>query len=67
MKLREYLKEHGIVHSFFAKQVGTTSAQLSVWVSGKVKPRLETIVFIEQITKGKVTVRDWLKDKSDPK
>lgn len=61
MNLKEYLVSNGIVHSYFAKQIDTTSPQLSMWLSGKAKPRLESIVKIEEITKGKVTVRDWIK------
>lgn len=61
MNLREYLKENGIVHGFFAKKLGTTSPKLSLWLSGNCKPRLETIVKIEEMTKGKVTAKDWIK------
>lgn len=67
MKLREYLKENGIVHGFFAKKLGTTSPQLSIWLGGKVKPKLEMIALIEEITKGKVSLRDWITEKPDPK
>jgi len=67
MKLREYLKENGIVHGFFAAKLGTTSQHLSIWLSGNSKPRLEMIAKIEELTKGKVALKDWITDKSDPK
>lgn len=66
MKLKDYLKEYGIVHAFFAKKIGTSSPQLSLWLSGRVKPRLEFIAAMEEATKGKVTFRDWIIEKSDP-
>lgn len=67
MKLKEYLKEFGIVHGFFAKKIGARPQHLSLWIAGKSKPRLETIALIEEATKGKVTFRDWITEKPDPK
>lgn len=60
MKLKEYLVENGIVHGFFAKKLGVASSKLSIWISGQNRPRLETILIIEQLTKGKVKPEDWI-------
>jgi len=62
MKLRQYLKENGIVHKYFADKLGVKPPHLSMWISGRVKPSLKTIVMIEKETKGKVTILDWIKE-----
>ena len=63
MKLKKYLEENGIVHGFFAKKIGVSAPQLSVWKSGQSRPKLEHMLKIEEITKGKVSVRDWIEEK----
>lgn len=60
MTLREYLTENGIVHSFFARKMGVTTTRLSLWLSGRSLPRLESIVQIEKMTKGAVKTEDWI-------
>jgi predicted transcriptional regulator len=64
MKLKDYLVENGIVHSYFAKKVPTSPQKLSAWIGGHSKPRLESIIKIEELTKGKVAARDWITEKN---
>lgn len=61
MQLRKYLEENGIRHTFVAKKIGTEPSHLCRWLSGEVAPRLEAIVAIEELTKGQVTIHDWIK------
>jgi DNA-binding transcriptional regulator YdaS (Cro superfamily) len=67
MKLRQYLEINGLKHSFFAERLGVNAPNFAGWVSGKCKPRLETILLIEKLTKGKVAPKDWVNEDIESK
>lgn len=65
MKLKEYLDENGIRHSFFADKIQVNKQQLHHYLKGTT-PNIEIIARIEIATGGKVKPYDWLKDKNTP-
>jgi transcriptional regulator with XRE-family HTH domain len=67
MTLAEYLKKNGTLKKYFAEQIGVKDNQLSRWLTGRSIPCLETAIMIEDVTKGQVTCRDWLKTASESK
>jgi predicted transcriptional regulator len=61
MQLKEYLYKYGIKHSFIAEKVGITKQCIARYIMGYNRPPLEVMAKIEDITNGKVSIRDWLK------
>ena len=62
MKLATYMKEHGLDDATMASLVGgCTEHAVRKWKYGERSPSVTTIVRIEEITAGKVTMRDFLK------
>lgn len=59
MKLREYLKKERYTSSYFAELLGVSKQHMSNWTSGKVLPRKQNMLKIEELTKGKVKPSDW--------
>lgn len=57
----QYLEIYGIKKKDLAEAVGIRPTTLSNYLSGKRKPSLEIIQKFQKITKGKVTLDDWLK------
>jgi len=59
MKLIEYLKLERYTSTYFAKLCDVSKQQFSNWTKGKTMPRKETILKIQELTKGKVKPKDW--------
>lgn len=64
MQLRTYLKRWNLTHLAFAELVGTSQQMVSRWVSGERSPRKVVIAKIHRLTRGKVTLFDWIKNES---
>ena len=60
MKLLDYLNSHGLKRVFFADKIGVTQQALNNWINKGSRPNLETLLLIEKVTEGKVTLKDWL-------
>jgi transcriptional regulator with XRE-family HTH domain len=64
MKLRDWLNLHGMRSEFFAKKLGVTGSCISNWMRGKNTPKAHFMLLIEKETKGKVTLKDWVKNEN---
>lgn len=60
MKLGEWLKQEKMTQEAFGRLIGSDQGHVSDLVRNKVRPRLESVARIEQVTKGAVTVKDWM-------
>ena len=60
MKLKDYLQEHGIKTTVFAKKIGVSQPTLSTWLNDVHLPGLKFVFKIEQLTYGHVKVKDWI-------
>ena len=60
MTLAEYFEITGLRKGFFAQKINVPKQTLSTWITGKKKPRIETIMKIEEATGGKVKPKDWI-------
>ena len=60
MKLSEYLKETGLTQENFADLVGVTRPFITNILNGKKSPSIQLAGRIEEVTKGKVSLRDLL-------
>lgn len=62
MNLRDYLKAEGLTQEAFAKKLSPPVSQGKVnhWLSGSRRVSLAEALQIEQITGGKVTLRDMV-------
>jgi transcriptional regulator with XRE-family HTH domain len=49
----------------FAAKVGTSASLVSMWRAGKRVPGIEFALKIERATKGRVRLRDWLREVPD--
>ncbi len=58
-KLKTYLKDNGISHDAFAKEVGATQATITRYVRGDRFPAPDMIVRIAVATKGMISASDW--------
>ena len=68
MRLLEYLQEAQIGDETFAALVGGVSRHaVKKWKYGERKPEADRIIRIEDITEGKVTLRDWLVERATPR
>lgn len=63
MKLKEWLSKEGLTQEAFAKLLGSDQGHVSDLVRGKVRPRLDSVARIEEVTKGVVRAQDWLEPK----
>lgn len=59
MTLDEYLKFKGEKEERFARLVGSSQPVVNMWRHGKRRPRLETMILIEEITDGLVQPKDF--------
>lgn len=59
--LAQYLKKIRLSQIEFSKDIGITPQRLHSYLTGKVIPPLEIALKIQEETKGKVKVSDWLK------
>lgn len=59
-KLAAYLSSTGLSQKQFADLANLHPSVVSKFLTGKVKPSLETAVSIERITRGKVKASSWV-------
>jgi len=62
MLLRKWLAEKNIRQADFAVMIGVRQSMVSQLASGKRQPSLELTLKIEQVTRGKVTLSDWVRE-----
>lgn len=62
MLFRDYIKNHGIRHSFVAEKLGISHTQMSRMMQPGFKPTLDVIDAIETLTYGNVKYKDWITD-----
>jgi DNA-binding transcriptional regulator YdaS (Cro superfamily) len=58
MTIKQYLRKYRLTRDEFATACGVGEKAVGHWVTGKRKPKPETVVTIERITGGKVTLAD---------
>jgi transcriptional regulator with XRE-family HTH domain len=63
VKLKEWLSNEGLTQEAFAKLLGSDQGHISDLVLGKVRPRLDSVARVEEVTKGAVKAQDWLEPK----
>jgi len=66
MDFAKWVKQEGVKPTFLADKLGVTYNCLYLLIKKSTVPRLALAVAIEDLTKGKVTCRDWL-GKNDSK
>jgi transcriptional regulator with XRE-family HTH domain len=59
-KLRAYLEAKRLTHEQFAEHASVPGPQVSLWLSGKRRPGLESAFKIERATGGAVKAADWV-------
>lgn len=59
-KLADHLRKTGMTQLEFAELAGVPGPQVSMWLSGRRRPGLESAFKIERATGGKVRATDWL-------
>jgi transcriptional regulator with XRE-family HTH domain len=60
MKLAQYLHDNHLTQSAFAKLVGASQVQVSMWVNDKAWPTQAMAIEIYHATSGMVTPNDFL-------
>lgn len=60
MKLNQYLVTKGISQKAFAEQLGVCQATVHKYLYKSTVPSGKRIMQIHDLTKGKVTVADWI-------
>ena len=61
MKLRDWLKERGMLPSEFARRVGVSRCTVHLWLSGKAHPTYKNYIKIKEITDGRVKYEEVYK------
>lgn len=61
MKLKEYLEKYGVRQTFLCERLSISPQCLTRYLSGYNRPSLEVMAKMEDVTDGKVSIRDWLK------
>jgi len=59
MKLSEFMTKAGLTDGELAAQVKRDRSNVLRWRKGETRPDFEALLAIEEITKGKVTARDF--------
>ena len=59
MKLSAWRKKNELTQAELAELLGSNQGHISELESGAHKPKLETMLTVSRITKGKVTLQDW--------
>lgn len=59
MKLAQYLIDNGLTQAAFAAQIGVTQSNVARYVTGVRRPRHETILAIQRVTKDAVRPDDF--------
>ena len=67
MKLREFLKIHGITQTQFAQKVGVTNGLISLITRHKKNPSISLVIRIEEATNGAVKVNDLFSPEASSK
>jgi hypothetical protein len=65
MKLKEYIYKKHIQAKFLAQDLNMSEATMYKLMNGLADPRISTILAIEEITDGYVTVKDWVLECKD--
>lgn len=60
MELSKWLKKTGMSQAEFARRLGATPMQMSLWVGKRREPSLSRAVQIEEETEGDVTCLDLM-------
>lgn len=64
MTLNEWLIERGMMQKVFAKRIKVSSVTVSLWLTGKRRPRYSTYLRIRKVTEGKIEYEEFFKTKS---
>ena len=59
-RLAAHLKRNGLTQLAFAERARVPGPQVSMWLSGRRRPGLESALKIERATAGEVRAADWL-------
>lgn len=62
MKLKAWLETFDISPTAFAAEMGVQPSTVTRWVNEERKPRVEALIAIERLTKGRVTMNDFAAD-----
>ena len=62
MKLNQYRVSEGMSQSDFAKRCGVCQATVHKWIYGRSIPSGRRIMQIHSLTKGEVTIEDWVRE-----
>ncbi len=65
MKLKEYIKENGLVNSWFAERIGLEPSTLCAHLKGKLSLSTKYWTRIILETKGQVSYEELIKDKNE--
>ena len=65
MELKEYIKENGLVHSWFAQRVGLRPTTLSAFFRGRISLPVKYWTKIIVETKGQVSYEELAKSKDE--
>lgn len=57
--LVRYLKKEKITPQDLSYELQCSTAAVYTWMRGFRKPRVDTAIKLEELTKGKVSVYDW--------
>ena len=61
LRLRQFLASKKLSQEEFAARAGVPGPQVSLWLSGRRRPNLDSAFKLELATGGAVKVRDWMK------
>lgn len=65
MRLLEFMRSHAIDDETMASRIGDCSGHaVKKWKYGEREPDASTMLKIERVTDGKVTLRDWSEQSS---
>jgi transcriptional regulator with XRE-family HTH domain len=64
MKLKTWLQHCELTHRDFAKMVGKSQQAVTRWVNGERVPNVNQMATIHRITRGKVSLFDWVRRKA---
>ena len=62
MRLDTYLQKYDLTQEQFALLVGGTQSAVSQWISGQRCPRPKYLKIIVDVTKGRVTANDFMRE-----
>jgi DNA-binding XRE family transcriptional regulator len=60
MKLKQYMAENDLTETDMAKKLKRHRSIVGKYCADKVTPTLKMALKIEKLTKGAVTVQDWI-------